>query len=564
MSYTTVIGLIMLMGTALAEESKCPPGSPEVDATVALERSLQRVLVRWDQQLPLVKAMPSTLGVKELHLELVRLENLEVDSMSDAFRLTDGRSVRSVPAAEMDAHQDIIKGIKKAKALLDDAVEATEARRSSSAILRLAAAAKEVVGIRAALAIKSKYRAARKVKTKTTVTFDQINKALGIELFHDESIWDDVAGAVAIRLDWPKESETTQESSYRLYPEDYYRILNCRPYSCAFYADQGKPSTFSVMFANKGDAVSILTKDLKDKGEAKAQDKQIKDYKKAIAADAVELVCRLTTLLGQPVTDRMGQGQATCEVVRRWDWNGHAFLVASPKDEYVALRIVSTKSADEGGRSRVTDTDLLARAKTRVERRPNGDVVLKDIPMVNQGPKGYCVPATWERVLRYMGVPADMYVLAMAGQTVAGGGTSTVGIANGAKDAVTRGGRKLEVTGMKVEPAAVAKYIDRGLPIMWTMDSTTEYNDLANERTKKRAGMTDAAVWKRNLTEARKGQKPLVPDHNEGHMCMIIGYNKETGEVAVSDSWGPAFEVRWILGVEANQVSQGSMMVINF
>ena len=68
---------------------------------------------------------------------------------------------------------------------------------------------------------------------------------------------------------------------------------------------------------------------------------------------------------------------------------------------------------------------------------PNGDVILKDIPMVNQGPKGYCVPATWERAMRYMGVPADMYVLAMAGQSGAGGGTSVVAIANGAKAAVT-------------------------------------------------------------------------------------------------------------------------------
>jgi hypothetical protein len=45
---------------------------------------------------------------------------------------------------------------------------------------------------------------------------------------------------------------------------------------------------------------------------------------------------------------------------------------------------------------------------------------------------------------------------------------------------------------------------------------------------------------------------------------MIIGYNKITGEVAVSDSWGPEYEERWILGVEATQVSQGTMTVIGF
>jgi hypothetical protein len=396
------------------------------------------------------------------------------------------------------------------------------------------------------------------------VTVEQVNKAIGLELFADASLWDDDAKAVAERLSWPQESETTNDASYRLYPKDDYRIFECRPYSCAFISEMNKPSTLSLMFANKGDAVSISARDVKDKTKAKARDEQIKDYKKAIADDAKDLEEKLTKLFGKPTMGSMGQAQATREVVRRWNWNGHAFLLAAPKDEYVALRILSMKSADEGGRSRVSDAELFARAKTRVEKRPNGDVILKDIPMVNQGPKGYCAPATWERAMRYMGVPADMYVLAMAGQSGAGGGTSIVAIAAGAKDAVTRGGRKLESFSGKIDPSTVAKYIDRGLPIMWVMFSTKQYNDIADGRTKEREGMTDPAAWKKAVADGRKGQKPLQPNRNEGHVCMIIGYNKETGEVAVSDSWGPQFEERWILGVEATQVSQGTMTVIGF
>lgn len=400
--------------------------------------------------------------------------------------------------------------------------------------------------------------------TAADVTVEQVNKALGLELFADASLWDDDAKAVADRLAWPQESETTNDSSYRLYPKDDYRVLGSRPYSCAFLAEQGKPTSLSLMFANKGDSVSVESKETKEKAKAKERDGQIKDYKKAIAGDSKDLGDKLTALFGKPVADRMGQGRATSEVVRRWDWNGHAFLLAAPKDEYVALRILSLKSADDGGLSRVTDAELFARAKVRVDRRPNGDVILKDIPMVNQGPKGYCVPATWERVMRYMGVPADMYVLAMAGQSGAGGGTSIQGIANGAKDAVSRGGRKIESASIKIDPASVAKYIDRGLPIMWVMYSTKAYNDLANERTKEREGMSDVAAWKKTLVESRKGQKALQPDRNEGHMCMIVGYNKGTGEVAVSDSWGPAFEERWVHGAEATQISQGTVMVIGF
>jgi hypothetical protein len=45
---------------------------------------------------------------------------------------------------------------------------------------------------------------------------------------------------------------------------------------------------------------------------------------------------------------------------------------------------------------------------------------------------------------------------------------------------------------------------------------------------------------------------------------MIIGYNEQTGELAVSDSYGPGFEERWITAEEAAAVSQGLFYVIEF
>jgi hypothetical protein len=45
---------------------------------------------------------------------------------------------------------------------------------------------------------------------------------------------------------------------------------------------------------------------------------------------------------------------------------------------------------------------------------------------------------------------------------------------------------------------------------------------------------------------------------------LIIGYNKETNEIAFSDSWGERFIERWITIPEAEQVSQGRFYVIGF
>jgi hypothetical protein len=43
---------------------------------------------------------------------------------------------------------------------------------------------------------------------------------------------------------------------------------------------------------------------------------------------------------------------------------------------------------------------------------------------------------------------------------------------------------------------------------------------------------------------------------------MIIGYNRETGEIAISDSWGPEFAERWLTLEEAEAISQGSVTSI--
>jgi hypothetical protein len=397
-------------------------------------------------------------------------------------------------------------------------------------------------------------------------TFAQVNELLGVELFTDDKLWNDEASVLADRLRWPLESKTESELSFRSYPDDAARLFGCRPFSVALYADKNGPSLLSLIFANKGDSVSYVPKAGKpDKEALAARDGQIKDFKKAIADDKKNLTTALTKLFGAPVAERMGQGKQTSEVSTRWDWKEHAFLLSAPRDEYVALRVMPSATADLGGKSRISDSELMARSKTRILRRENGDVLLKDIPMVNQGPKGYCAPATWERALRYMGVPADMYVLAMAGHSGAGGGTSLTALAAGAHDAVVAGGRKIEGGSMaKVDPTFVAKYVDRGLPIIWGMFSTKEYNALANERMKLRVDMKDPKAWKKEITPARKDAKPLKVDRATAHACMIIGYNKETGEIAVSDSWGPEFEERWVTAAEATAVSQGVFQVVSY
>ena len=400
----------------------------------------------------------------------------------------------------------------------------------------------------------------------SAVTFEEVNALFGIPLWTDDNLWDDDVAATAKRLGWPEESNISTDSSYRKYPGAEEVVLGTRPYSLTLYGENNHPLRLSLMFANRGDSVDFLfdVEDAKVKrAQERQQEKQIRDLKGIIQKDAKSISAALTTLFGAPTVDRYGQGRQTRESVQRWDWNGHAFLLASPRDEYVALRILPPELADTQGKARIPDAEMKERLLARIEERPNGDVILRDIPMVNQGPKGYCVPATWERVMRYMGIPADMYILAMAGGTITGGGTHVADIVNAAREAITRGGRRLDSEKGKISMATVKKYVRKGVPLMWTMFSLPEVNQDLGTRMGPRQTMTDPVEWKKSLTPARLAAKRIRTDNERGHMCMIIGYNEKTDEIAVSDSWGPQFAERWMTVEEANAVSQGEFMIIN-
>ena len=190
--------------------------------------------------------------------------------------------------------------------------------------------------------------------------------------------------------------------------------------------------------------------------------------------------------------------------------------------------------------------------------------MIRNIPMVNQGPKGYCVPATMERYLRYMNIRADMYTLAMAGSTSIGGGTTLQSIIDGTSSYVRRSSRKMETIRQDIEIKDIRKYIDQGQPLMWAMYSTEAYNELADTITLKRTQTKDPKEWKSKLRQLDRDNQGLKREKSRAHICMIVGYNDETGEIAVSDSWGPTYELRWIPAEQARRVTQGTFYIIDF
>jgi len=390
----------------------------------------------------------------------------------------------------------------------------------------------------------------------------KLNSTAGHKIFNGAPLEARPASEIASALRLREESSTKYSRSWRSYTGADYRLFGARPYSVALYADgDGHTTSLSVVFANKGDFGSKAGVAQEHfQGGTTATASTLED---AMKQDENEVTKAISSALGEPQLQRFGEGKSR-HVIKRWDWNGQSMLLSAVDGEYVTLQLVPLEFADAGGRTAMMKGDLLRkRLKASLVKSDNGDVYVTQIPMVDQGPKGYCVPATFERALRTMGIDADMYMLAMLGGTAAGGGTSVEHLLANVRSLVFAKGRRTKDEPMKeLRIREVKRYIDDGVPVMWTMHAVDEYAKAANEGTSTRSHVSDWKSYAADiLTKANEIAKLPKPDKN-GHCCMIIGYNEKTEEFAVSDSWGPSFERRWVPVKVANWASSGSIFLI--
>jgi hypothetical protein len=185
-----------------------------------------------------------------------------------------------------------------------------------------------------------------------------------------------------------------------------------------------------------------------------------------------------------------------------------------------------------------------------IKKEDNGDVLISNMPMVDQGDKGYCVVATVQRVFEYYGIGADMHQIAQISEADPQKGTSTLTMAKELDKIDYRFKTRLDIIGMgqpltevKEEKGeyyvgkpvderkflkAVSSYVDKGLPLLWSLEL------------------------------GRFPEVPqLSPQTSGGHMRMIIGYNEKNQEIIFSDSWGARHEAKRMKMSDAYKASHG-------
>ena len=185
-----------------------------------------------------------------------------------------------------------------------------------------------------------------------------------------------------------------------------------------------------------------------------------------------------------------------------------------------------------------------------IKKDVNGDVFISNMPMVDQGDKGYCVVATVQRVFEYYGIGADMHQIAQISNSDPQKGTSTLTMAKELDKIDYRFKTRLDIIAMgqpltevKEEKGeyyvgkpvderkflkAVSSYVDKGLPLLWSLEL------------------------------GRFPEVPqLSPQTSGGHMRLIIGYNEKTQEIIFSDSWGAKHEAKRMKMSDAYKASHG-------
>lgn len=339
------------------------------------------------------------------------------------------------------------------------------------------------------------------------------------------------------------------------------------------FTAEGNPARMTFSIYNRGDSVAALEPSRNEFEER-----------------VTKLKTTLDGLLGTPGAER-GKDKTSAVAAEGFVWTKapSTYLLeysfqremksrAIPfRPEFIRLRVAPAlagapglaAAAQPAQNAPVTKGALLANLK----KEENGDVLIANVPMVDQGPKGYCAVATAERVFKYYGIPVDQHEMAQVADSSSDGGTSP--------SKMYEALNKLEGR-LRVRVRVVENWDYKNFTSM-----VSDYNREAKRASKPEVspeprngtiyldeiyGAMDGEVLKTSRTSRdRSGYgkfqrgiaglvdqgipvmwsvilgllpEPEIPQANGGHMRLIIGYNPKTEEILYSDSWGAAHAVK--------------------
>jgi hypothetical protein len=257
-------------------------------------------------------------------------------------------------------------------------------------------------------------------------------------------------------------------------------------------------------------------------------------------------------------------------VVFKWSYEGSGKYNFTA--DYATVYIYKDKDVfSEKNSSKVAELSY-AELKKRIKTDSNGDRYLQ-IPMVDQGLRGYCVVACAERILKYYNANVDQHILAEASGT-SGGGTRIAELESSMKRIGTkcnfhvkevceysplvgnfnilkfikkynrhakRAGKK-EVNVQRIKSyKQLFRLMDEDILVKTKIDYDKSGYKKFKQRVKENIDNGIPVLWGVMLGMVKEAK---IPQNMGGHMRLINGYNPDTEEIIYSDSWGKGHDFK--------------------
>lgn len=276
--------------------------------------------------------------------------------------------------------------------------------------------------------------------------------------------------------------------------------------------------------------------------------------------------------------------------LKTWEWKWEAGVIrleansTGKKKKFQPEFIRLNLAADAKTLSSGSASDSVRRSELRdnIVTEDDGTVWLKGIPMVDQGQKGYCMPATLARIFAFYGMDkVDQHSLADLCDSSGSGGTTTKGMEEAMKNVCKSFRSKFIVLEDYVTTAkSVADLYNKqakrdGKQLITPTSSVFESAD-AKVLRKVRAGKANQVnKWLKDIKKHVDTGTPVIwlvmvgiyqeeiplPQQRGGHARLIIGYNLKKQTIIYTDSWGAAHARKTMPAANAISMTMGRYVI---
>jgi len=251
------------------------------------------------------------------------------------------------------------------------------------------------------------------------------------------------------------------------------------------------------------------------------------------------------------------------------------------RSEFIRLKMMPVNAPTNVAPPKLVTWQTIFTLRKRVQNLDDGDTYIGDVPMVDQGFKGYCAAAVIARLMRYYGKDFDQHDAAQLAGTTAQDGTRNLSM----KDALKRLAQQNGLQFQAAQEADIQRLVtDYNLAavlarkpkvaIQHNLDAMLLGMDRELLLKIRGKNQTAATAFKDTISKNIANGIPLVWHVYLGlfaepgmwpmqgaHARLIIGHNKKSGDILYTDTWGRGHELKRMNLDEAVSITLGLYVI---